>query len=313
MLDIQPGIEARRALLEQYLSGELPQARRAADAPTRRPASVTSSGREHVIPIQTRGTKRPFFYLHGDWTDNAFFCFPLAHLVGEDQPFYILTPYDFHGLEVLPPLEEVAAAHITSLRAVQPEGPYLLGGFCNGGLTAYEMARQLQSQGERVDLLVLMDAVPPRTQAICSAIKRYGKMTRTSQAKQLDMYLRMEHAYRYLFDKHSDDFEHISKSDPRISAYFPPTETLRKEYPAMFTWATAQYQPGFYKGKVTLFWDEAEPFRRKWWHAWAKKQDQETEEYIMPGTHFSCKTEHLDGMAACLRACLSRVPSAVAL
>ena len=40
---------------------------------------------------------------------------------------------------------------------VQPEGPYLLGGFCGGGLIAFEMAHQLRTQGQAVDLLVLIE------------------------------------------------------------------------------------------------------------------------------------------------------------
>lgn len=313
MLDTQPNVEERRALIKKYMPTAMLQARKSTNTAEFPSRLEDGTAREQVVPIQATGTKRPFFYLHGDWTGNAFFCVLLSHLLGEDQPFYILTPYDFDGLDMLPTIEEMAAAHITSMRAIQPEGPYLLGGFCNGGLTAYEMARQLHTIGERVDLLVLMDPIPPRTRAICTTIGRYGKTTGTSPAKQLNMYLRLEHAYRYLLDKHSDDFEHIRESDPRISTYFPPTQTLRKEYPAMFTWATAHYQPSFYPGKVTLFWDEVELFRKKWWNTWAKKQDQEVEEYIIPGSHFTCKTAHIEGMAACLRACLSRTPSAVAL
>lgn len=313
MLNTQPNIEERRALIKKYVPEAMPQAGKSTHAAEFSSRLEASSAREHVVPLQATGTKQPFFYLHGDWTGNAFFCVLMARLLGEDQPFYILTPYDFDDLDVLPAIEEMAAAHIASMRAIQAEGPYLLGGFCNGGLTAYEIARQLHTLGERVDLLVLMDPIPPRTQAICSAIRRVGKLAETDQAKQLDLYLRMEHVYRYLLDKHSDDFEHIKKSDPRISSYFPPTQTLRKEYPAMFTWATAHYQPTFYPGKVTLFWDEAEPFRRKWWTTWAKEQDQEIEEHGIPGSHFTCKTTHLEGMATCLRACLSRATSTVTL
>ena len=53
-------------------------------------------------------------------------------------------------------IEEMAARHIKMLREFQPEGPYLLGGHCNGGLIAFEMARQLADRGERVDLLALI-------------------------------------------------------------------------------------------------------------------------------------------------------------
>jgi len=55
-------------------------------------------------------------------------------------------------------LEELAARNVAILQRVQPHGPYYLAGFCFGGVLAFEVARQLESQGERVALLALMDA-----------------------------------------------------------------------------------------------------------------------------------------------------------
>jgi malonyl CoA-acyl carrier protein transacylase/thioesterase domain-containing protein len=52
----------------------------------------------------------------------------------------------------------MAAFHINTLRRIQPHGPYFLGGLCAGGLIAYEMARQLVRDGERVALVALIDA-----------------------------------------------------------------------------------------------------------------------------------------------------------
>jgi thioesterase domain-containing protein len=52
------------------------------------------------------------------------------------------------------------------LRTVQPHGPYLLGGFSGGGITAYEMARQLEVAGERVALLVMLDTPVPMRPAL---------------------------------------------------------------------------------------------------------------------------------------------------
>ncbi|GCE20973.1 thioesterase domain-containing protein [Dictyobacter kobayashii] len=113
--------EARRALLEKYLSGKV--------QPPEQPIPVppTEASRERAVAVQARGTKSPFFYLHGDWKGQAFYCFPLARGLGDDQPFYILEPYDFDGLPGPPPFEEVAAAHVKSMRAIQPTGPYFLG------------------------------------------------------------------------------------------------------------------------------------------------------------------------------------------
>jgi thioesterase domain-containing protein len=52
----------------------------------------------------------------------------------------------------------MARFHLRAIRAHQPSGPYLLGGTCNGGLVAYEIARRLSHEGERVDALVLIAA-----------------------------------------------------------------------------------------------------------------------------------------------------------
>jgi thioesterase domain-containing protein len=59
-------------------------------------------------------------------------------------------------------VEAIALELIRQIRAVQPQGPYALGGFCHGGLVAYEIAHQLETQGEQVAALVLWDTFPRR-------------------------------------------------------------------------------------------------------------------------------------------------------
>jgi thioesterase domain-containing protein len=43
---------------------------------------------------------------------------------------------------------------------VQPDGPYVIGGLCFGGVVALEMAHQLEQSGEVVGLVIPIDAVP---------------------------------------------------------------------------------------------------------------------------------------------------------
>lgn len=302
--------EAKRALLEKYLRGDIPQPAMAAGVGTQHAEAEVDGPRERVVAIQADGSKRPFFFLHGDWTGNAFFCFPLAHNLGSDQPFYMLEPFKFDDLQVLPTLEAMAAADLKLLRTVQSEGPYLLGGFCNGGLVAYEMARQLHAEGQTVDLLILMDSIPARLRLVCRIINRFSNLMRLSQVKQLDWFLRLRHIYRYLLDRRSRDFEDLRATDPRLGSIFPPAEALREDYPGVFTWATSSYVPSFYPGKVTLFWERAEPFRREWWHKWSKDKDREVEVHIIPGTHKTCRTEYVYEMAEHLRTCLSKIQPA---
>jgi thioesterase domain-containing protein len=55
----------------------------------------------------------------------------------------------------------MARDYIAEIRMVQPQGPYLLGGFSGGGIVAYEMARQLLEAGESVALVVMLDTPLP--------------------------------------------------------------------------------------------------------------------------------------------------------
>jgi len=151
------------------------------------------------VAVQTKGSQHPFFFLHGDYKNGGFYCFPLAHSLGPDQPFYALEPYKFDDLQSMPTLEDMASAHIKSLRTVQPNGPYMLGGFCNGALVAYEMARQLHAQGQVVDLLVLMEPSPVSyLRTLRETINRLGTALKFSQEKQLYIFLWLQHLYRYL-------------------------------------------------------------------------------------------------------------------
>src|SRR5512138_1068584 len=120
---------AKRALLEKYQIGERVRTTRTARTATRR-SLPSSDSRAPLIPIQTGGTQQPLFYFHIHWIGGAFYSFPLAHLLGPDQPLYILDPYKFDGLTNLPSLESMAAEYVTALCDVQPEGPYSLGGIC---------------------------------------------------------------------------------------------------------------------------------------------------------------------------------------
>lgn len=43
---------------------------------------------------------------------------------------------------------------------LQPSGPLLLGGYCHGATTAFELARQVQAKGRRVLGVVMLDPSP---------------------------------------------------------------------------------------------------------------------------------------------------------
>ncbi|NER80069.1 MAG: hypothetical protein F6K42_10890, partial [Leptolyngbya sp. SIO1D8] len=57
----------------------------------------------------------------------------------------------------------LAACYVDEILSVQPQGPYFLGGYCFGGLVAFEMAQQLQTQGHEVAWLTIIDIGCPTT------------------------------------------------------------------------------------------------------------------------------------------------------
>jgi thioesterase domain-containing protein/acyl carrier protein len=274
-----------------------------------------SDARTSVIPVQVCGSKRPFFYLHGDWTGGAFYCFALGRALGPDQPLYVLEPYKFSGLQSPPSLEAVAAAHIESMRAIQPEGPYLLGGFCSGGLLAYEMARQLQGAGERVDLLALINpSVPVQFETMRTISKPISKLLRLRANKQAHLFLRVRHAlrhvYRILYPSSSrvQDFEKLLAIDPRLEGMFPPIEALYNDYIGVFTWLVSRYEIGACPGKITFYWASEEPFIEKTWLPVTETKDsQDIENHFVPGTHMSCVTEHIQVLAERLNTSVRQV------
>jgi thioesterase domain-containing protein len=54
-------------------------------------------------------------------------------------------------------LRALAREHVAAMRTVQPNGPFCLGGMCDGVLIAQEIILQLESEGEEVALFVIFD------------------------------------------------------------------------------------------------------------------------------------------------------------
>jgi len=107
-----------------------------------------------LVPIKPGGSKPPFFCAHGGLGGTLYFG-PLASHLSPDQPFYGIESEGLDGSTMRhATLEEMASYYISEIRRIQPHGPYFLGGYCLGGIIAFEMAQQLLRRGEQVALVV---------------------------------------------------------------------------------------------------------------------------------------------------------------
>jgi aspartate racemase len=152
------------ARIEKSVGNDLPPAP-LFQAPTVESLAALLRGRDtatskwtSLVPMQMQGAKPPLFCVHGGAGTILLF-HPLAQRLAPDRPVYGLQSQGLYGRD-LPHtnIEEMAAHYIREMRTVQPNGPYLVGGWCFGGLVAFEMAQQLHRLGEQVELLAMFNA-----------------------------------------------------------------------------------------------------------------------------------------------------------
>jgi oxalate---CoA ligase len=114
-----------------------------------------------LVPVKPDGSRPPFFCVHPH-DGRATLFFALARYLEADQPLYAFQDVPGEAERPAPGgIERMAARYVAAMRALRPEGPYLIGGYCFGALVAFEMARLLDLQGTRPARLVLMDGYAP--------------------------------------------------------------------------------------------------------------------------------------------------------
>lgn len=251
--------------------------------------SKTFGGR--VLPIQTTGTKPPLFCV-----DGGPFFMPLAQNLGADQPVYGLRLEDTTQFPSPYRFEDIAAYHIESLRMAQPKGPYYLGGWCLAGVIAFEMARQLEAQGEEVVLVALFDAANP------SYLRRFSKaelaVRRTLFWLQKCRFhfdrlrhLELHAAWEYLGERVESIRQNfrLAKLRRTYRSSIGKTEALTGDLRganAVVYLAARAYKPGPYSGRVALFRSGLEPLslHRDTTLGWKDVADRMVVEEI-PGDH----------------------------
>lgn len=284
---------------------------------------ATNQDASTLMKIQVGGARRPFFFMHGRWLSGGAYCWRISQALGTQQPFYALQPVELSEARHFPTIEAVAARYVSLIRAIEPEGPYLLGGYCNGAVIAYEMARQLIAQGSQVDLLFLIDAefMPARLRLARWCISVLGHWSRAGATKQLQAFIWLRLAYirakssirallqnvrRNIFPGPSGSTtwspnasaERGTNDDARAALDAARLRTL-----AMHEWMIAGYTPRPSRAPLTILWSSAEgaaPTSR-----W-KNVAPVAETHIIPGTHVTCLSEHLDALIAHLASCLNR-------
>ena len=125
--------------------------------------SGTSQRWKYLVPLHTSlNSPHPPFFLVAGMFGNVLNLRHLAIHLGTDCTIYAVQARGLYG-DDRPHnrFPDMARDYLREIRQVQPEGPYYLGGFSGGGITAYEMAQQLTRADQKVGAIVMLDTFPP--------------------------------------------------------------------------------------------------------------------------------------------------------
>ncbi|GAA3809465.1 hypothetical protein GCM10022226_32240 [Sphaerisporangium flaviroseum] len=180
----------------------------------------------------------------------------LVDLLGQDLPVYGLERLDDVGrLGAELGVPGRAARYVEAVRAVQPEGPYRLGGWSFGGILAFEIARQLGA--DQVEMVAMLDSGlpvrPPDAERREIQALRYADF-----ARYLTETYGVQVALTYEELAGLDDAAQLALVEERVAG----SGVLAELSPAILrhqitshedTRAIESYRPGTYEGRVVLY------------------------------------------------------------
>ncbi|GMV92676.1 MAG: hypothetical protein AMXMBFR82_24540 [Candidatus Hydrogenedentota bacterium] len=301
---------------------------------------------QHVIRVQPKGDHAPFFCA-APAGGIAYTYFNLPQYIGDETPFYALQDPSLNPTqEPYETMEDLAAEHVAAIRAIQPEGPYYVGGWSFGGAVAFEIAQQLTKAGHTVALLAIMDTearvLTLRTQSwrerlkwswnqliMCfdvvrhtgpyirdgiylilpSALKK-GRSGKNAPSAWEYVTWAWADAIRDLLLKRADIANVVTRDSRLMLIQQPSTRRAMKVLKANWK-VLLKYIPESYSGKITLLRAEDQSVMHKLHEdptlGWGEVADGGLEVITVPGNHAVMLIKpFIETVGATLKDCLER-------
>jgi thioesterase domain-containing protein len=284
-----------------------------------------------AVKLQAGGHLRPFFFVH-PIGGNVLCYVELARLLGEEQPVYGLEPSaSGEGPGQPNGIPGMAADYVRTVRRLQPQGPYFLGGLSFGGFVAYEMAQQLRREGEEVAVLALLDTWAPHrddddeaAQELVDGKIIWGLASDFAHTYGKELSLAVEELVGLPLEEQMDRV----LEDMRVTGLLPNSGELSQmrrslDWYRSNTRALRAYVPAPYAGTITLLrageldlrqhYIRNHPLRHDPTRGWSVLSSQPVQAHEVPGTHTTMIMDplHLRTLAARLRGILERAHAAV--
>jgi len=214
----------------------------------------------------------------------------------------------------------MAADYLAVVKEALPEGPYVLGGFCFGGLVAFEMARQLEARNEVVRDVILMDCAGTngplskaadwidrlaavfhlgvdRRLAVIGALARLARRIWNYRPRRIIARVRQLAA-----DPERGLLRGFWSHLTGLFGSVAPTVKLQEDPTMdMTVVAGAKYIPRRYRGHISVLYQScATAAAVDGWHAVSDRIDV----HRLRGDHVTCITRYAAETSAVLRECL---------
>jgi amino acid adenylation domain-containing protein len=260
-----------------------------------------------LVQIQPgKDSKLPLFCVH-PIGGNILEYYQLAHYLDRDQPVYGLQSLGLDGKQIpLRCIEAMATHYIQEMRTIQPTGPYLLVGYSFAGMVAFEIAQQLDRQGEKVALLALLDRTSPTFVPIRPSLLQSAKI-HFHNLRLLDRDGRMT----YILSRIS--YKLIHKGNYREYMMGQWQSAISPEYINVFDanlQANEDYQAQVYSGAMTLFRCQVQPLNQALSAdlGWSELVTGNLETYDIPTSHYAVlKEPTIQYVAQKLEFCINKI------
>lgn len=278
---------------------------------------------DSIVQLKPGSSPTPLFLIH-DANGETILYLNLASHLAPEQGVYGLRPYGKPGYPMLHTrISEMAEHYIQEIRKIQPEGPYLIGGLCAGGVLAFEIACRLQAQGQEVPVVAIIDAInhheccetnyanQNRQQNFLKTFDRNGQNNNLTWLTNV-MQKSIEKVSRLISYEINTKIQNTSdRLRVKLLRYYLDRNLPLPQFcknisvRTIYKFAESDYKPGIYRGKLSLWratekldvsnpaiddtpakFEVTDPLL-----GWGKQATDGVEAYDIPGGHSSMLQE----------------------
>jgi len=245
----------------------------------------------------------PIFFIHAS-LHGGLYTRSLARKIKVNRPLCVLELHGANGREIPPTVEEMAEDYVDRIRAVQPHGPYVLAGYCQGAVLIFEVAHQLRASGEDVSNVIAIE--PSRSPFVMAgmlnAVDKLRRAIRLPSEYSTNVSFAAKRIWRIakrLSDpnRRGPALKKLVLQALKSQSYEKSARGRREAAEDSIYHICNAHNPRWFDGSLTIITAAGQPLKAgdtRFWRKFARRvRFEET-----PGGHSSALTHHLPELAA---------------